>query len=78
MGFFNISMKFLIDKVPHHAVYWTFGTLAGLESSRPQAQMTIGLKLKTLLVLRPFQRALICLILIAGTIVIQENIYFSW
>jgi hypothetical protein len=30
-----------------------FGTLAGLDS-RPQAQMTIGLKLKTILALRPY------------------------
>jgi hypothetical protein len=28
MEFFNISMKFLIDRVPP---YWNFGTLAGLE-----------------------------------------------
>jgi hypothetical protein len=44
MGFFNIGLKFLIDRV-HHAEYWNFGPLASLQS-RPQAQMTIGLKLK--------------------------------
>jgi hypothetical protein len=42
IGFFNTSMKLLIGRVYHHAVYWNFGTLAGLES-RPQAQMTISL-----------------------------------
>jgi hypothetical protein len=35
--------------------------------SRPQTQMAIGAKLKTFHVLRPFEWALICSILIAGT-----------
>jgi hypothetical protein len=61
----------------HHAVYWKFGTSAVLKS-RLQAQMTIGLKLKTILALRPLQRALICPILIAGTQVLLVKTYFSW
>jgi hypothetical protein len=55
MGFFNISIKFLIDRIQS----WNFGTLAGLES-KPQVQMTIKFKFKTILALRPFQRVLIC------------------
>jgi hypothetical protein len=39
MGFFNIAIKFLIDRVYHYAIYCNFGTLARLES-RSQAQMT--------------------------------------
>jgi hypothetical protein len=60
-----------------HAVYWNFGTLAKLESW-PQAHMTVCLTLKTILVLRPFQRDLICPTLIAGTQVMLEKVYFSW
>jgi hypothetical protein len=43
----------------------------------PQARMIIGLKLKTILALRPYQRALICPILIAGTQFMLEKPYFS-
>jgi hypothetical protein len=50
--------------------------------SRPQAQMTISLIQKTFLVLRPFEGALICSILIAGTQVMFRKAYFlrrgSW
>jgi hypothetical protein len=59
------------------ALYCNFGTLAGLES-RAQAQMTICLKLETIFSLKPFQRAIICLILMAGTQDMQEMTYFSW
>jgi hypothetical protein len=65
----------------NHALYWKFGTLAGLES-RPQAQMTMGPIQKTFLVLRPFEGALTCSILIAGTQVMLRKAYFlrrgSW
>jgi hypothetical protein len=50
----------------NHALYWKFGTLAGL-GSRLKAQMTMGPIQKTFLVLRPFEEALTCSILIAGT-----------
>jgi hypothetical protein len=52
-----------------------FGTLAGL-GSRPQAQMTMSLKLKMILLLRPFKRAIICPILIVGTRVMLVKVYF--
>jgi hypothetical protein len=65
----------------NHALYWQFRTLAGL-GSRPQAQMTIGPIQKTFLVLRPFEGALTCSILIAGTQVMLRKAYFlrrgSW
>jgi hypothetical protein len=65
----------------NHALYWKFGTLVGLRS-RPQAQTTMGPKQKTFLVLRPFEGALICSILIAGTQVTLRKAYFlrrgSW
>jgi hypothetical protein len=65
----------------NHALYCKFGTLAGL-GCRPQAQMTMGPIQKTLLVLRPFERALTCSILIAGTQVMLKKAYFlrrgSW
>jgi hypothetical protein len=59
----------------NHALYWKFGTLAGLRS-RPQAQMTIRPIHKTFLVLRPFEGALTCSILIAGTQVMLRKAYF--
>jgi hypothetical protein len=63
-----------------HALYWKFGTLAGLES-RPQAQMTMG-PIQKFLVLRPFERALTSSILTAGTQVMLRKAYFlrrgSW
>jgi hypothetical protein len=69
------------SKEHNHALYWKFGTLAGL-GSRPQAQMTMGLIQKTFLVLRPFEGALTCSILIAGTQVMLKKAYFlrrgSW
>jgi hypothetical protein len=65
----------------NHALYWKFGTLARL-GSRPQAQMTMGPIQKTFLVLRPFEWALTCSILIAGTQVMLRKAYFlrrgSW
>jgi hypothetical protein len=59
----------------NHALYWTFGTLAGL-GSRPQAQMDMGPIHKTFLVLRPFEGALACSILITGTQVMLKKAYF--
>jgi hypothetical protein len=47
----------------NHALYWKFGTLAGLRS-RPQAQMTINPIQKAFLVPRSFEEALTCSILI--------------
>jgi hypothetical protein len=65
----------------NHALYWKFGTLAGLRS-RPQVQMTMGPIQKTFLVLTPFEGALTCSILIAGTWVMLRKAYFlrkgSW
>jgi hypothetical protein len=65
----------------NHALYWKFGTLAGLRSW-PQAQMTMGSKQKTFLVLRPFEEALKCSILIIETQVMFRKAYFlrrgSW
>jgi hypothetical protein len=37
-----------------HALYWKYGTLAGLES-RPLAQLTMDSELITILALRPFK-----------------------
>jgi hypothetical protein len=51
----------------NHALYWKFGTLAGM-GSRPQ--MTMYPKQKT------FKRALSCSILIAGTQVMFRKAYF--
>jgi hypothetical protein len=55
--------------------------LSGL-ASRPQAPMTMGPKQKTFLVLRPFEGALTCSILIAGTQVMLRKAYLlrrgSW
>jgi hypothetical protein len=42
----------------------------------PQAQMTMGPIQKTFLVLRPFEGALTCSILIAGTQVMLRKAYF--
>jgi hypothetical protein len=60
----------------NHALYWKFGTLAGL------AQMTMCPIQKTILVLTPFEGALTCSILIAGTQVMLRKAYFlgrrSW
>jgi hypothetical protein len=54
----------------------------GLWPDRPQAHMTMGQKQKTFLVLRPFEGALTCSILIAGTQVMLRKAYFlrrgSW
>jgi hypothetical protein len=65
----------------NHALYWKFGTMTGLES-RPQAHMAMRPKHKTFLVLRPFEGALTCSILIAGTQVMLRKAYFlrrgSW
>jgi hypothetical protein len=65
----------------NHALYWKFETLAGL-GSRPQAQITMGSIQKTFLVLRPFEGALTCSILIAGTQIMVRKAYFlrrgSW
>jgi hypothetical protein len=65
----------------NHALYWKFGTLAGLES-RPQAQMTMRPIHKTLLMLRPFEGALTCTILIEWTQFNLRKAYFlrrgSW
>jgi hypothetical protein len=36
----------------HHALYWKYGTLAGL-GSRPLAQVTMDSKLIAILALRP-------------------------
>jgi hypothetical protein len=46
------------------------------EGSRPQAQMTMGSTQKTFLVLRPFEEALTCSILITGTQVMPRKAYF--
>jgi hypothetical protein len=65
----------------NYALYWKFGTLAGL-GSRPQAQMTMGPIQKSFLALKPFEGALTCSILIAGTQVMLRKAYFlrrwSW
>jgi hypothetical protein len=65
----------------NHALYWKFGTLARLESSS-QAQMAMGPIHKTFLVLRPFEEALTCSILTAGTQVMLRKTYYlrrgSW
>jgi hypothetical protein len=44
MGFFNISIKFLIERVPSCRIFefWDFGRIG----SRPKVQMTKSLKLK--------------------------------
>jgi hypothetical protein len=65
MGFFNISTKFLIERVPSCRMFefWDFGRIG----SSPQAQMTMSLKLKMILTLTLFERAIICPILIVGT-----------
>jgi hypothetical protein len=65
IGFFNISIKFLIERVPSCRIFefWDFGRIG----SRPQAQMTMSLELKMILTLKPFKRAIICPNLIAGT-----------
>jgi hypothetical protein len=63
------------SKEHNHAIYWKFGTLAGLRS-RPQAQMTMSPIQKTFLMLRPLERALTCVILIAGTQVMLRKAYF--
>jgi hypothetical protein len=65
MGLFNISIKFLIERGPSCRIleFWDFGRIA----SRPQAQMTMSLKLKMILTSRPFKRTIICPILIVGT-----------
>jgi hypothetical protein len=52
-----------------------FGTLAGL-GSRPQAQMTMEPIQKTFLVLRPFEGALTCPIMIAGRLKLHSNFFF--
>jgi hypothetical protein len=66
IGFFNINIKFLIERVPSCSIFefWDFGRIG----SRPQAQMTTSPKLKMILTLRPLKRAIICPILIVGTI----------
>jgi hypothetical protein len=50
----------------HHALYWKYGTLAGL-GSRPLAQVTMDSELITILSLRTFKWALICSIWTTGT-----------
>jgi hypothetical protein len=72
---FSSSPLHLWSLEHNHALYWKFGTLAGL-GSRPQAQMTMGPIQKTFLVLRPFERAHTCLIMVAGTQVILRKAYF--
>jgi hypothetical protein len=65
----------------NHALYWKFWTLAG-SGSRPQGQMTMCPIQKTFLVLRPFEGATLCSILIEGTQVMLRKAYFlrkgSW
>jgi hypothetical protein len=58
IGFFNISIKFLIERVPSCRIFefWDFGRIV----SRPQAQMIMSLGLKMILTLRPFKRDIIC------------------
>ena len=65
------------SKKYHHALYWKFVTLAGLRS-RPQAQFAMTFKLKSILTLRPFKRALTCWIWTTRTQVILEKPSFSW
>jgi hypothetical protein len=62
MGFFNISIKFLIERLPSCRIFkfWNFGRIG----SGPQAQMTMSFKLKMILTLKPFKPAIICSILI--------------
>ena len=60
------------SKKYHHALYWKFGTLAGLRS-RPQAQLAITTKLKSILTTRLFKRALTYWIWTTGTQVILEK-----
>jgi hypothetical protein len=78
---FSSSPWIFWSKEHNHALYWKFGTLAGL-GSRPQAQMTMDPIQKTFLVLGPFEGALTCSILIAGTQVMLRKAYFlrrgSW
>jgi hypothetical protein len=61
----------------HHAVYWKYGTLAGL-GSRPLAQVTMISELITILALRPYKWALICSIWTTGTRVMLVKVYFLW
>jgi hypothetical protein len=67
--------------IEHIYLYWKFGTLAEL-GSRPQAQLPLGPKQKTFLVLRPLEGALTFSILITGTQVKLRKAYFlrrgSW
>jgi hypothetical protein len=74
----DVSFLFKLSNIYRERIeIWNFVTLAGLEN-RPQVQMTIALKLKTIVALRPFQRAFICPILIAAAQVKLEYTYFSW
>jgi hypothetical protein len=59
----------------HHALYWIYGSLAGL-GSRPLAQVTMDFELITMLALRPFKWALICSIWITGIRVMLVKVYF--
>jgi hypothetical protein len=59
----------------HHAIYWKYGTLAGL-GSRPLAQVTMDSELITILSLRPFKWALICSIWTTGTRFILVKVFF--
>jgi hypothetical protein len=59
----------------NHALYWKFGTLGRL-GKRPQAHVSVGPIQKTFLGLRPFEGALTCSILIAGTQVMLRKAYF--
>jgi hypothetical protein len=58
----------------HHALYWKYGTLAGL--GRPLAQVTMDSELITILALRPFKWDLISSIWTTGTRVMLVKVYF--
>jgi hypothetical protein len=70
----RISEEFFLGASCRIFEFWDFGRIA----SRPKAQMTMSLKLKMILTLRPFKRAIICPILIIGTRVMLVKLYFSW
>jgi hypothetical protein len=70
MGFFNISIRFLIDRV----TIMPYIGMLDLWPGRPQALMTMSPKLKTILILRPFKRVLICLILMLSNA--RKGVFF--
>jgi hypothetical protein len=58
----------------HHALYWKYGTLAGL-GSRPLVQVTMDSELITILAMKPFKWALICSIWTTETRVMLVKVF---